>query len=75
MFALFDIAVINVVVIELLSPIKDAISCSVSRTAGAVPIRSENLVLTCSVVYALIPLTVILFSSDVKLIPVPGTIF
>ena len=44
MFALFAIAVINVVVIELLSPITAAISCNVLRTAGAVPIRSDILV-------------------------------
>ena len=75
MFALFDIAVINDVVIEVLSPITAAISCNVLRTSGAVPTRSLILLRTSAFVYASIPLIVILLLSDVKLIPVPGTMF
>ena len=74
-FALFDIAVINVVVIKLLSPITAAISCNVLRTSGAVPTRSLILPRASAFVYASMPLIVILLPSDVKLILVPGTMF
>ena len=72
-FALLAIAFINVVVTVDESPITAAISCSVLRTAGAVPIRSEKLISIDDLVYASIPVTVILFASDDKLIPTPGT--
>ncbi len=70
-----DIALIDVVVTVDESPITAVISCNVLRTAGAVPIRSENWSRTSSFVNASIPLIVILLSSEVKLILVPGTMF
>ena len=73
MFALFDIAVIIDVVIEVLSPITAAISCNVLRTSGAVPTSLLISARTSAFVYASMPLIVILLSSDDKLIFVPGT--
>ena len=74
-FAFAAIADIMVLVIVDESPITAAISCSVLRTAGAEPMRSENLSLIASFVYASTPVTVILFASDDMLIPTPGTMF
>ncbi len=73
--ALFDIAIINDVVIEVLSPIGATISCNVLRTSGAVPTSLLISARTSAFVYASMPLIVSLLSSDDKLIFVPGTRF
>ena len=51
------------------------ISCRVSRIAGAIPMSDGIFVSTSLFVYESRPITVTLFASDDKLIPVPGTIF
>ena len=51
------------------------ISCKVSRIAGAVPTSDDIFAFTSSFVYESRPVTVTPFTSDDKLIPVPGTMF
>ena len=75
MFALFEIKFIKLPMMDVESPMKSAISLSVSKTAGAEPTSFEISVAVSVLVYASIPLIVIELSVDVKLILSPGIEF